>query len=57
VVGAIPKLLPAYDLPELALLVTPRTLHGSHAKKDGFGPAKALWCLKIVTPLYRQAGG
>ena len=55
--GAIPKLLPAYVLPELALLVPPRTLHGSHAKKDGFGPAKALWCLKIVTPLYRQAGG
>ena len=39
--GAIPKLLPAYDLPELAL-VTPRALYGSHAKKDDFGPTKAL---------------
>jgi hypothetical protein len=55
--GAIPRLLPAYDLPELALLVTPRALHVSNAKNDGFGPAEALRCLKIITPLYRQAGG
>jgi hypothetical protein len=32
-------------------------MHVSNAKKDGFGPTKALRCLKIITPLYRQAGG
>jgi glycerophosphoryl diester phosphodiesterase len=55
--GAIPNLLPAYDLPELALLVTPRALHVSNAKNDGFSPDEAQRCLKIITPLYRQAGG
>ena len=55
--GAIPKLLPAYDLPELALLVTPRALHVSNARNDGFSPDEAQRCLKIITPLYRQAGG
>ena len=55
--GAIPKLLPAYDLPEPALLVTPLTLHVSNAKRDVFGPTEALRRLKIITPLYRQASG
>ena len=55
--GTIPKLLPAYDSPKLTLLMTPRALHVSNAKKDGFGPVEALRCLRIITPLYRQAGG
>jgi len=51
-----PQAIAAYDLPKLALLVTPRALHVSNAKKVGFSPSEALRCLKIITPLYRQAG-
>ncbi|HID23032.1 MAG TPA: hypothetical protein EYP14_11615, partial [Planctomycetaceae bacterium] len=36
--GAIPSLLPDFDLPELALLVAPRPIHISNAAHDGFGP-------------------
>jgi len=51
------KLSNADDLPKLTRRVTPQTLHVSHAKKNGYCPADTLSCLKIVTPLYRQAGG
>jgi hypothetical protein len=55
--GAMPGLLPEFDLPELALLVAPRPLHISNGRTDGFSPAEAERCVDIVTPLYRQAGG
>ena len=55
--GAIPGLLPAFDLPEMALLVAPRPLHISNAVSDGFSPAEAKRCIKLITPLYQQIGG
>ncbi len=51
------KLSNADDLLKLTRRVTPKALHVSHAKKNGYCPADTLSCLKIVTPLYRQAGG
>ena len=55
--GAIPGLLPEFDLPELALLVTPRPLHISNGRTDGFSPQEAQRCVDLITPLYRNAGG
>lgn len=55
--GAIPGLLPRFDLPEMALLVTPRPLHISNAVSDGFSPAEAKRCIQLIAPLYQQAGG
>lgn len=55
--GAIPGLLPEFDLPELALLIAPRPLHISNGKTDGFGPAEAGRCVDLITPLYQRAGG
>ncbi len=55
--GAIPGLLPEFDLPELALLVAPRPLHISNGEKDGFSPHEAERCLKLIEPIYKQAGG
>jgi glycerophosphoryl diester phosphodiesterase/dienelactone hydrolase len=55
--GAIPNLIPKYDLPILALLVTPRAMHVSNATKDGFSPSEAKRCLNIISPIYQQAGG
>ncbi len=55
--GAIPGLLPEFDLPELALLVTPRALHISNGVDDGFSPAEAERCLRLIEPIYRKAGG
>jgi glycerophosphoryl diester phosphodiesterase len=55
--GAIPALLPEFDLPELALLVAPRPLHISNGNTDGFSPAEAKRCVELITPLYQRAGG
>ena len=55
--GAIPGLLPDFDLPELALLVAPRPLHISNGEKDGFSPEEAERCLKLIQPIYLQSGG
>jgi poly(3-hydroxybutyrate) depolymerase len=55
--GAIPGLLPDFDLPELALLATPRPLHISNATQDGFGPEEAKRQIERITPHYRRAGG
>ncbi len=55
--GAIPGLLPEFDLPELALLAAPRPLHVSNASQDGFSPAEAVRCVKRIAPLYRKTGG
>jgi len=55
--GAIPGLLPEFDLPELALLAAPRFLHISNATNDGFGPREAQRCIKLITPRYQRAGG
>ncbi len=55
--GAIPGLLPEFDLPELALLAAPRPLHISNAAQDSFTPAEALRCVGLITPLYRKIGG
>ncbi len=55
--GAIPGLLPEFDLPELALLAAPRPLHISNAAQDSFTPAEALRCVRLITPLYRKIGG
>ena len=55
--GAIPGLLPDFDLPELALLVAPRGLHISNGKTDGFGPEEAKRCVDLVTPYYESLGG
>ena len=55
--GAIPGLLPAFDLPEMALLAAPRPLHISNAQHDGFSPREARRCIDRITPLYRRAGG
>lgn len=55
--GAIPGLLPEFDLPELALLITPRALHISNGEKDGFSPAEAERCLKNIEAIYLKAGG
>ena len=55
--GAIPGLLPQFDLPELALLAAPRPLHISNASHDGFRPAEARRCIELIAPLYRKAGG
>lgn len=55
--GAIPGLLPEFDLPELALLVTPRALHISNGQTDGFPPAEAERCLRLIEPIYKRAGG
>jgi glycerophosphoryl diester phosphodiesterase len=55
--GAIPGLLPDFDLPEMALLAAPRPLHISNAVQDGFGPDEARRCIERITPHYRKAGG
>lgn len=55
--GAIPGLLPEFDLPALALLVAPRPLHISNGEKDGFHPGEAARCLKLIEPIYVRAGG
>ena len=55
--GAIPGLLPEFDLPELSLLVAPRPLHISNGKTDGFSPAEARRSVEIISPLYQRAGG
>ena len=55
--GAIGGLLPEFDLPELALLATPRPLHISNASGDGFTPAEAQRAIKLIAPLYQKAGG
>ncbi len=55
--GAIPGLLPQFDLPEMALLVTPRPIHISNAVKDGFSPREAKRSIKLISPVYQQAGG
>lgn len=54
--GAIPGLLPEFDLPELALLVAPRPLHISNGKTDGFSPAEAKRCAELISPLYQRFG-
>ena len=53
--GAIPGLLPEFDLPELALLVAPRSLHISNGQ--GFGPDEARRCLERIAPYYVGLGG
>ncbi len=55
--GSIPGLLPQFDLPEMALLVTPRAMHISNAASDGFSPAEAKRCINLIAPIYKQAGG
>jgi len=55
--GAIPGLLPEFDLPELALLVAPRSLHVSNGKTDGFSPEESKRCVELISPLYQRAGG
>jgi arylsulfatase A-like enzyme/glycerophosphoryl diester phosphodiesterase len=55
--GAIPGLLPEFDLPELALLVAPRPLHISNGVTDGFTPQEAERCLKLIEPIYQRSGG
>ena len=55
--GAIPGLLPDFDLPELALLIAPRPLHISNGKTDGFSPQEAQRCIAQISPLYHRAGG
>ena len=55
--GAIPGLLPQFDLPELALLASPRPLHISNATEDGFGPAEAQRQIERISPRYHQSGG
>jgi glycerophosphoryl diester phosphodiesterase len=55
--GAIPGLLPEFDLPELTLLVAPRPLHISNGKTDGFSPAEAKRSVELIAPLYQRAGG
>ena len=55
--GAIPGLLPEFDLPELALLIAPRPLHVSNGADDGFSPAEARRCLELISSLYRESGG
>ena len=54
--GAIPGLLPDFDLPLLALLVAPRALHISNGANDGFSPAEAQRSLKLIAPPYRKLG-
>ncbi len=54
--GAIPGLLPEFDLPELALLVLPRALHVSNAAKDGFSPEESVRCIDLVAPWFEAAG-
>ncbi len=55
--GAIPGLLPEFDLPELALLVAPRPLHISNGKTDGFSPQEARRSIELIAPLYQRTGG
>ena len=55
--GAIPGLLPDFDLPELALLVAPRPLHVSNGMTDGFSPQEAQRCVDLISPSYRRYGG
>lgn len=55
--GAIPGLLPKFDLPELALLVAPRPLHISNAERDGFTPKEAGRCVEQIADLYLRIGG
>lgn len=55
--GAIPGLLPEYDLPELALLVSPRPLHISNGERDGFSPQEAKRSIELISPLYEKMGG
>lgn len=55
--GAIPRLLPDFDLPELALLIAPRALHIANGRTDGFSPEEAGRCVDLVTPWFKSAGG
>ena len=55
--GAIPGLLPDFDLPEMALLAAPRPLHISNATQDGFGPAEAQQQIERIAPRYIATGG
>ncbi len=52
--GAIPGLLPEFDLPILALMVAPRALHISNGLRDGFSPHEARRCLRLLQPVYRK---
>ena len=54
--GAIPGLLPEFDLPELALLVAPRSLQISNGANDAFSPAEAKRCLALIAPVFRTFG-
>lgn len=54
--GAIPGLLPEFDLPELALLVAPRHLHISNGQTDGFSPQEARRCGDLIAPLFQKYG-
>ena len=55
--GAIPGLLPDFDLPEMALLAAPRPLHISNATQDGFGPAEAQRQIERIASHYVATGG
>ncbi len=52
--GAIPNALPDFDLPILALLVTPRHLQIVNGKYDGFPPQEAQRCLDSIHPILQQ---
>ena len=52
--GAITGLLPDFDLPELALLVAPRSLHIANGEHDTFSPEEAQRCLDLMELVLRK---
>ena len=55
--GAIPGLLPDFDLPDLAVLAAPRPLHISNTRDDTFTPEEARRCVALIRPVYAKLGG
>lgn len=54
--GAIPGLLPDFDLPELALLASPCRMQICHGSEDGFPSAEAGRCIELMKPVLQVAG-
>lgn len=54
--GAIPGLLPEFDLPQLALLTDACHLQICNGSDDGFPPQEAERCLRLIEPVMQFAG-
>ncbi len=54
--GAIPGLLPEFDLPEMVLVSMPRSLHIANGEHDGFPPEEASRVIEQLKPIMQHFG-